>query len=261
MSIELNNVTFNYDKDIQALKNINLKIEDGEFIGIMGANGSGKSSLAEILASLIKPSKGKLIYKGLNSNDIGILFQFVENQLFETTVKKEVGFILKNKGIYDERQIKESIELFGFDYDLVKDLSPFEFSLGEKRKIAIASILAGKPKVLILDETFAGLDKDGKEILIKILLKLNKEKTTIILISHNSDLICEYAKRVIILKEGTIYKDGDLYEVFKDYKKLLKDGIDIGYVRKIAEHLNVRATSCIKYDDLLKEIIRNYHHE
>ena len=182
----------------------------------------------------------------------------MEKQLFESTVEKDVGFILKNKGVKDEGQIKEVLEYLGFNYDDVKDKSPLEFSIGEKRKIAIAGVLVGKPKVLILDEAFAGLDKDGKDSLIKILLKLNKEGTTIIMISHSSDVICENAKRVIILKDGSIYKDGKPDEVFKDYSRLLGDGIDVSYVRRISEKLNL---SCIKYDELIDEIEKRYRHE
>lgn len=258
MSIELRNVSFTYLKTIKALENINLKIEDGDFVGIIGKTGSGKSTLLDILASLVKPTSGKLNYVGLKRDDIGVIFQFVEKQLFESTVEKDVGFILKNKGIKDEGQIREVLEYLGFNYSDIKDKSPLEFSIGEKRKIAIAGVLVGKPKVLILDEAFAGLDKDGKDSLIKILLKLNKEGTTIIMISHSSDVICEYAKRVIILKDGSIYKDGKPEVVFKDYNRLLSDGIDVSYVRRISEKLNL---SCIKYADLIDEIEKRYQHE
>ena len=258
MSIELRNVSFTYLKTIKALENINLKIEDGEFVGIIGKTGSGKSTLLDILASLVKPTSGQLNYVGLKRDDIGVIFQFVEKQLFESTVEKDVGFILKNKGVKDEGQIREILEYLGFNYSDIKDKSPLEFSIGEKRKIAIAGVLVGKPKVLILDEAFAGLDKDGKDSLIKILQKLNKEGTTIIMISHSSDVICEYAKRVIILKDGSIYKDGKPEVVFKDYNRLLSDGIDVSYVRRISEKLNL---SCIKYADLIDEVEKRYHHE
>ena len=150
MSIELRNVSFTYLKTIKALENINLKIEDGDFVGIIGKTGSGKSTLLDILASLVKPTSGKLNYVGLKRDDIGVIFQFVEKQLFESTVEKDVGFILKNKGVKDEGQIREVLEYLGFNYDDIKDKSPLEFSIGEKRKIAIAGVLVGKPKVLIL---------------------------------------------------------------------------------------------------------------
>lgn len=260
MSIELKDVSFTYLKTIKALNNVNLKIEDGEFIGIVGETGSGKSTLLDIIASLVKPASGKLIYNGLKREDIGVIFQAVEKQLFESTVEKDVDFILKNKGIKDTGQIKEILEYLGFDYEKVKDKSPLEFSVGEKRKIAIAGVLVGKPKVLLLDEAFAGLDKDGKELLLKILVELNKQGTTIILISHSLDIICEYANRVIILKEGQIYKDGNPYIVFKDYKRLLNDGIEASYVRRLAYLLNIDKT-CIKYDDLLNALAKRLQHE
>ena len=135
MSIELRNVSFTYLKTIKALENINLRIEDGDFVGIIGKTGSGKSTLLDILASLVKPTSGKLNYAGLKREDIGVIFQFVEKQLFESTVEKDVGFILKNKGVKDEGQIREVLEYLGFNYADVKDKSPLEFSIGEKKKL------------------------------------------------------------------------------------------------------------------------------
>lgn len=252
MPIELKDISYTYLKNTsykqRALNNINLTINDGEYIGIVGKTGSGKSTLLDILSGLVKPDNGEIIYRGVDRSDIGVIFQFVEKQLFETTVEKDVGFILKNKGIKDENKIKKIIEYMGFDYDKVKDKSPLEFSIGEKRKIAIAGVLVSRPKYLILDEPFASLDFDGRKQLIKILNDLHKDGTTIIIISHSSDIICELVDRVIVLDNGKIILDGKPIDVVSNSN-----------ISKLAKKLNVN--NCVKYDDLLNEIEKRYKHE
>ena len=252
MSIELKDISYTYLKNTSykqsALNNINLTINDGEYIGIVGKTGSGKSTLLDILSGLVKPDKGEVINRGIDRSDIGVIFQFVEKQLFETTVEKDVGFILKNKGIKDENKIKEIIEYMGFDYDKVKDKSPLEFSIGEKRKIAIAGVLVSRPKYLILDEPFASLDFDGRKQLIKTLNDLHNNGTSIIIISHSSDIICQLVDRVIVLDNGKIISDGKPIDVVSNSN-----------ISKLAKKLNVN--NCVKYDDLLNEIEKRYKHE
>ena len=252
MSIELKDISYTYLKNTSykqyALNNINLTINDGEYIGIVGKTGSGKSTLLDILSGLVKPDNGEIIYRGIDRSDIGVIFQFVEKQLFETTVEKDVGFILKNKGIKDENKIKEIIEYMGFDYDKVKDKSPLEFSIGEKRKIAIAGVLVSRPKYLILDEPFASLDFDGRKQLIKTLNDLHNNGTSIIVISHSSDIICQLVDRVIVLDNGKIISDGKPIDVVSNSN-----------ISKLAKKLNVN--NCVKYDDLLNEIEKRYKHE
>lgn len=252
MSIELKDISYTYLKNTsykqRALNNINLTINDGEYIGIVGKTGSGKSTLLDILSGLVKPDNGEIIYRGVDRSDIGVIFQFVEKQLFETTVEKDVGFILKNKGIKDENKIKKIIEYMGFDYDKVKDKSPLEFSIGEKRKIAIAGVLVSRPKYLILDEPFASLDFDGRKQLIKTLNDLHKDGTSIIIISHSSDIICQLVDRVIVLDNGKIVSDGKPIDVVSNSN-----------ISKLAKKLNVN--NCVKYDDLLNEIEKRYKHE
>ena len=255
MSIELKDISYTYLKNTSykqsALNNINLTINDGEYIGIVGKTGSGKSTLLDILSGLVKPDKGEVINRGIDRSDIGVIFQFVEKQLFETTVEKDVGFALKNRGIKDKTKIKEVIEYMGFDYEEVKDKSPLEFSIGEKRKIAIAGVLVTSPKYLILDEPFASLDYDGKSQLIKMLNDLHLKGTTIIIISHSIDIICELTDRVIVLDNGKIISD-------KETKTSL-NGYDGGYISKLANKLNI--ANCLKYEDLLNEIEKRYKHE
>ena len=252
MSIELKDISYTYLKNTsykqRALNNINLTINDGEYIGIVGKTGSGKSTLLDILSGLVKPDNGEIIYRGIDRSDIGVIFQFVEKQLFETTVEKDVGFILKNKGIKDENKIKEIIEYMGFDYNKVKDKSPLEFSIGEKRKIAIAGVLVSRPKYLILDEPFASLDFDGRKQLIKTLNDLHNNGTSIIIISHSSDIICQLVDRVIVLDNGKIISDGKPIDVVSNSN-----------ISKLAKKLNVN--NCVKYDDLLNEIEKRYKHE
>lgn len=252
MSIELKDISYTYLKNTSykqcALNNINLTINDGEYIGIVGKTGSGKSTLLDILSGLVKPDNGEIIYRGIDRSDIGVIFQFVEKQLFETTVEKDVGFILKNKGIKDENKIKEIIEYMGFDYDKVKDKSPLEFSIGEKRKIAIAGVLVSRPKYLILDEPFASLDFDGRKQLIKTLNDLYNNGTSIIIISHSSDIICQLVDRVIVLDNGKIISDGKPIDVVSNSN-----------ISKLAKKLNVN--NSVKYDDLLNEIEKRYKHE
>ena len=252
MSIELKDISYTYLKNTSykqyALNNINLTINDGEYIGIVGKTGSGKSTLLDILSGLVKPDNGEIIYRGIDRSDIGVIFQFVEKQLFETTVEKDVGFILKNKGIKDENKIKEIIEYMGFDYNKVKDKSPLEFSIGEKRKIAIAGVLVSRPKYLILDEPFASLDFDGRKQLIKTLNDLHNNGTSIIVISHSSDIICQLVDRVIVLDNGKIISDGKPIDVVSNSN-----------ISKLAKKLNVN--NCVKYDDLLNEIEKRYKHE
>ena len=207
--------------------------------------------MLDILSGLVKPDKGEVINRGIDRSDIGVIFQFVEKQLFETTVEKDVGFALKNRGIKDITKIKEVIEYMGFDYEEVKDKSPLEFSIGEKRKIAIAGVLVTSPKYLILDEPFASLDYDGKSQLIKMLNDLHLKGTTIIIISHSIDIICELTDRVIVLDNGKIISD-------KETKTSL-NGYDGGYISKLANKLNI--ANCLKYEDLLNEIEKRYKHE
>ena len=250
MSIRLDNVSFTYLKntsyETKALDNVSLEIKDGEFVGIIGETGSGKSTLLDIIAGLNSPTEGKVSVEGR----VGVVFQFVEKQLFESTVYKDVGFSIGELSNDEkEKRIRETLEYLDFNYEKVKDMSPFEFSIGEKRKIAIAGVLVSRPDILILDEVFAGLDYDGKKSLINILNDLNLRGTTIILISHSADIICECATRTVVLKDGTIYKDGKSSEVLKDYDF---------YIPRLSKRLNL---SCIKYSELLEEIEKRYTHE
>lgn len=245
MSFELINVSYVYMPKREALKNINLKIEDGEFIGIMGDTGSGKSTLVDILASLIKPSSGKIIS---DNKRVGVVFQFPEKQLFESSVKKDVSFGLD----IEEKRVKEVLEELGFNYESIKDKSPLEFSGGEKRKIALAGVLVSRPDVLILDETFVGLDLNGREFLINLLNDLNKKGVTIILVSHDGNIIGDNVKRLIYLKDGEIIYDDSPLNVFLNIDEIKNDVLSLSHLLKKNAYIS---SLTIDYEELLKEII------
>ncbi len=258
MSIELKNISYIYAPNTayaaHALRNVSLRIEDGEFVGIMGQTGCGKSTLIQIIDGLLAPTSGQVFIDGkdINASDydrnilrqsVGMVFQYPECQLFETTVERDVAFGLKNFGWSKEKvreAVKSALEKVGFDYEKVKGLSPLGFSGGEKRRLAIAGILAAAPKILILDEPIAGLDPLGREAFLKLMTDLNHLGVTIIMVSHNADALAEYAERIIVLKDGELLRDGSAKEVFADYNMLKENGLGVGQAREITELLRNR---------------------
>lgn len=256
MLIELKNVSHIYADDFQgteALKNINLKIRDHEFIGLVGHTGSGKSTLVQLLNGLIKPSSGSVIIDGVNITEektgllgirrkIGLVFQYPEHQLFEETVFGDVAFGPRNLGLSEEEvevRVRESLELVGLDYEEFKDRSPFNLSGGQQRKVAIAGVLAMKPEVLILDEPSAGLDPQGRQQLISLLEYLyNKKGMTIILVSHRMEEIAHLANRVIVMSEGEIIFDDNPAKVFSEVERIRELGLDLPEITEILWRLN-----------------------
>ncbi len=222
-----------------ALKGINLKIAKGEFIGLIGPTGSGKTTLAQHFNGLLFATSGKVMVEGLELKEkkdylkrirqkVGLLFQFPERQLFEETVYEDVTFGPKNSGLNKEMvdlRVKNSLEAVGLDFDSFAYRSPISLSSGEQRRAAMAGVLALEPEILILDEPTAGLDFDGISRVKNILLTLNEKGVTVILISHNLDLVAELAKRVIFLKQGKVSYDGSKTDFFKQVEKLKEEGI------------------------------------
>ena len=245
MSIELKGVSFTYMKktpfEKTALSNINLKVETGEYIAIAGHTGSGKSTLIQLIAGLIKPTIGSVIIENtdLNSKDktavrsarlkVGIVFQYPETQLFEETVEKDIAFAPKNLNLDEieiQKRVVDSMKLAGLSYDDLKDTSPFDLSGGQKRRVAIAGVLAMQPKYLILDEPTAGLDPRARNDLMRNLNELHKkQKVTIILVSHSMDDIAKFSNRVIILSQGRILADGAPREIFTNDNILRSAGL------------------------------------
>lgn len=255
MSILLNEVEYVYGKGTAfekvALYNVNLKIEAGEFVGLIGHTGSGKSTLIQHLNGLLTPTSGGVYYKGEDINDKGyskkklrgkvaIVFQYPEHQLFETTVLEDVRFGPRNLGI-DPLDVDmhsfEALKQVGITDDLL-DVSPLELSGGQKRRVAIAGVLAMQPEVLILDEPTAGLDPAGRDDILNLIQKLHRErKITVIVVSHSMEDMGKYAKRLIVMNGGTIAYDGTPEEVFSHYRELERMGLCAPQVTYVMEGL------------------------
>ena len=243
MSIIVDKVNYVYSQgtayEIQALKNINLKIEDGEFIGIIGHTGSGKSTLIQHLNGLTKATSGAIYYNGADIYDegyilkelrskVGLVFQYPEHQLFETTIFEDVCFGPKNQGL-----TKEEAELRAFaalkSVGLPEEVyyhSPFDLSGGQKRRVAIAGVLAMQPEVLILDEPTAGLDPKGRDEILDQVAKLHKERgITVILVSHSMEDVAKYVDRIIVMNQGSVMFDDIPKRVFAHYRELEAVGL------------------------------------
>lgn len=275
MPIEIKNLSFSYDND-KFIDNLNLNIENGEMLGIMGNTGCGKSTLVQLIAGLIKPKNGQIIIDGDDITNkkfdkatlrkkLGIVFQFPEMQLFEQTVQKDIYFGLKKFKLSDEekyKRAKDILALLNLDFDKIKDKSPLALSGGEKRKIAVAGILVCKPKYLILDEPIAGLDYTSREKFMNLLVKLKETGTTVIIISHNADYITEYCDRVIVMDNGQIILNDTPDNIFNNFECLQKLDIGTCSSKQIINLLDKNgisiSKSAIKYEDLIKELIREF---
>lgn len=279
MTIVIKNLTHIYNPkspfETKALDNINLEIAKGEFVGLIGHTGSGKSTLIQHLNGLLKPTSGKILINGLDitSKDVslreirqkvGLVFQYPEYQLFEETVAKDIAFGPRNLDLSEdeiEKRVKESMEMVGLDYEVLKDRSPFELSGGQKRRVAIAGILAMKPEILILDEPTAGLDPRGRdEILGQIKNLHEKYKITIILVSHSMEDIAKLVNRLIVMYKGKIVMTGTPREVFSKVNELENLGLGIPQITYFMRALkkkwqNVR-DDVITVDEAKEEILR-----
>ena len=243
MSITLKNVSYCYNQgtamEAHALKNVNLEIPDGQFIGLIGHTGSGKSTLIQHLNGLVRATSGEIRYGDRNiyeegfrmkelRSKVGLVFQYPEHQLFEIDVFTDVCFGPKNLGL-DQEEIKrravESLSLVGLD-ESYYEKSPFELSGGEKRRVAIAGVLAMRPEVLILDEPTAGLDPKGRDDILDQVAYLQKERQiTVVLVSHSMEDVAKYVDRIIVMNHGEAVFDGSVKEVFSHYKELEAIGL------------------------------------
>lgn len=250
--IEINNLTHIYSEGLpfekKAIADINLKIEENEFIGLIGHTGSGKSTFIQHLNGLLKPSSGEIILDGMkidksSSNltelrkKIGLVFQYPEYQLFEETIERDIAFGPRNLDLSEEevlKRVKSSMDSVGLDYETYKDKSPFELSGGLKRRVAIAGVLAMEPKVLILDEPTAGLDPRGRdEILSEIKSIHEKRKITVILVSHSMEDVAKIAERIIVMDKGKVFLDSNPREIFRNEDKLLSVGLGIPQITSL----------------------------
>ena len=243
MSIEVRNLSHIYGEgtifEQYALKNVNLTIGDGEFIGLIGHTGSGKSTLIQHLNGLLRASSGDILYNGESiyregysmkelRSHVGLVFQYPEHQLFEVDVFSDVCFGPKNLGLSQEdveARAREALTLVGLDESFYKQ-SPFELSGGQKRRAALAGVLAMKPEVLILDEPTAGLDPQGREDILGLVAKLHREQgMTVILVSHSMEDVARYVSRLVVMNHGEKVFDGTPKEVFRHYKELEAIGL------------------------------------
>lgn len=243
MSIIVDKVSYCYSEDsaykVQALKEVSLTIEDGEFIGIIGHTGSGKSTLIQHLNGLLKATSGHIYYNGQDiydedynlkdlRNKVGMVFQYPEHQLFETTNFEDVCFGPKNQGL-DKKEIElrafEALRNVHFPEELFYQ-PPFDLSGGQKRRVAIAGVLAMHPEVLILDEPTAGLDPAGRDEILGLLAQMKRELgITIILVSHSMEDVAEYVERLFVMNGGELMYEGAPKDVFRHYKELEEVGL------------------------------------
>ncbi|GAA0127334.1 energy-coupling factor transporter ATPase [Clostridium sp. CTA-19] len=272
MSIKIENLTHIYMAkspfEKKALDNVSLEINDGEFLALIGHTGSGKSTLIQHINGLLKPSSGKIIVDDIDITSkniklteirkrVGLVFQYAEYQLFEETIEKDIAFGPKNLGLSESEvsdRVKRAMNIVGLDYELYKDKSPFELSGGQKRRVAIAGVVAMEPKVLILDEPTAGLDPKGRdEILGKIELLHREYNMTIILVSHSMEDVAKVADRILVMEGGKCILDGTPKVIFKDVETLERVGLAVPQVTYLVKELRKKGLDISEDIFTLKE--------
>jgi energy-coupling factor transport system ATP-binding protein len=276
MSIIISELSYIYMKGTPyekvALNNINLRIDSGEFVGIIGHTGSGKSTLIQHINGLLKPSSGKVLVNGLETGSrklkelrkqVGIVFQYPEHQLFEDTVYKDISFGLVKQGMQSDKiesEVKKAVNLVGLDEDVLQK-SPFELSGGQKRRVAIAGILAMNPKILILDEPTAGLDPRGCDGILRLVSDYRRDSgATVILISHSMEKIAGMVDRIIVMNKGTIDMDGTPKEIYKYPDKLERMGLSAPqityFMKKLGSFIPDLNTDVFTVDEAREELLR-----
>ena len=256
MSIVIEHLNYVYMQggpyETKALDDVNLTIHDGEFVGLIGHTGSGKSTLVQHLNGLILPTSGQITVDGMDLADkntdkrairrrVGLVFQYPENQLFEETVAKDIAFGPKNLGLDEaeiDRRVRTAMRRVALDYDKLSQRSVFELSGGQMRRVAIAGVLAMEPQTLVLDEPCAGLDPKGREEILGLISDLHRESgATIVMVSHSMDDVAALAERVIVMNHGKVTMDGAPREVFSRGEELRAIGLDVPQAVELAQKL------------------------
>ena len=281
MLIETRNLTHIYMPgtpfQVEALKEVSLGIERGEFIGIIGETGSGKSTLVQHFNGLLKPNSGEVLFEGRNlwrgdvdlkklRSRVALLFQFPEHQLFEDTVFKDVAFGPRNLGLEKdelEERVRYGLELMELDYKTYKDRSPFNLSGGEKRRVAMAGILAMRPEAVILDEPTAGMDPAGRRRLMGQIERLHREENlTVILVTHNMEEVSRLAERLFVFSKGQLVLQGTPSVVFQSASLIREIGLDLPPLTDLLSRLkecgkNIR-TDLFSLEETGREILQHY---
>ena len=273
MSVQVKNIFHTYNKgnpDAKiALKDVSFSINDGEILGVIGHTGSGKSTMLQHLNGLLKPDSGQIIIGGIDITDekvkmteirkrVGLVFQYPEYQLFEETVAKDVAFGPKNLGMSDEeidKTVRRSLEMVGLSYDEVADRSPFELSGGQKRRVAIAGVIAMKPEVLILDEPTSGLDPYAHQEILNMIRKIHKESTGIIIfVSHNMRDVANMSDKVLVMDRGSVVAFDSPDEIFKKRDMLRNIGLSTTPSAVLFDKLDERGihieSDAVRIDDV-----------
>ncbi|MDO5649487.1 MAG: energy-coupling factor transporter ATPase [Gallicola sp.] len=259
MQIKLDNVSYIYNKgnkfEKRALDQVDLEISQGEFIGLIGHTGSGKSTLVQHLNGLMLPTEGSVFIDGEDTADkkvlkteirkkVGLVFQYPEYQLFEDTIYNDIAFGPRNIGCTEEEaeeRVRWACDMTGVDFEEAKELSPFELSGGQKRRVAIAGVIAMKPKFLVLDEPTAGLDPIGREEILSEIHRLYKEENiTVILISHSMEDVARLADRLLVMDNGKIIMDDETRKVFQRSSELKEIGLNIPQVTEFIDAFRER---------------------
>jgi len=262
-----------------ALSDVSLTVQDGEFLGIIGHTGSGKSTLIQHLNGLLLPTAGSVLVDGLDTREkklrkqirslVGMVFQYPEYQLFEETVERDVAFGPKNMGLSDEEvapRVKEALTLVGLNPEEFAEKSPFELSGGEKRRAALAGILAMRPKYLVLDEPMAGLDPRGRREILALIESLRRDfGTGIVMVSHSMDDVAMYADRIAVLDKGSLFMVGAPEDVFSCSTELLDMGLNLPQATQLVRALRARGIEIehdfFRMDELAQDLIGRWNHD
>lgn len=279
MPIEVKNLTHCYSEGSAlrtvALDDVSFRIEDGEFVGIIGHTGSGKSTLVQHLNGLLKPTSGQVLVDGEDLNGehvnrralrqrIGLVFQYPEYQLFEETVAKDIAFGPKNQGLSAEEikeRVRYAMDYVHLDYDKYAERSPFELSGGQMRRVAIAGVLAMRPSVLILDEPTAGLDPRGRDKILTMLEELHaREHVTILMVSHSMDDMARLATRLVVMSEGKIVAEGTPREIFAREDMMTSIGLDVPDAARLCARLRAKGydlpADLFRPEELKEQLLR-----